>query len=39
VIGELVGTTIDSVSVRREDPQLGEVCVHFPKIGYRCDPI
>ena len=37
VIGELAGTTIDRLAIRREDPQLGEICVHFPKIGYRCD--
>ncbi|MGH8597732.1 MAG: glutathione S-transferase family protein, partial [Gammaproteobacteria bacterium] len=35
VIGELVGTAVDCVSVRRSDPQVGDVIVHFPKIGYR----
>lgn len=34
VIGNLVATTIQSVSIRRRDPQVGEVVVHFPKIGY-----
>lgn len=34
VTGELVATTLQSVSVRREDPIVGEVVVHFPKIGY-----
>lgn len=39
VVGKLVGTTVGSVSVWREDPQVGEVVVHFPKIGYRIDPV
>ena len=34
VVGELVATTIQSVSIRRDDPLVGEVVVHFPKIGY-----
>ncbi len=34
VTGTLVGTTVQSVSIRREDPRVGEVVVHFPKIGY-----
>lgn len=32
--GELVATAAQSVSIRRDDPQVGEVVVHFPKIGY-----
>jgi glutathione S-transferase len=38
VEGELVATTLGSVSVRRRDPQVGEVVVHFPKIGYGIEP-
>ena len=38
VVGALVETTVGSVSLRREDPQVGEVVVHFPKIGYRITP-
>ncbi len=34
VAGELVATTVQSVSIRREDPAVGEMVVHFPKIGY-----
>jgi len=34
VTGELVATTVQSVSIRRNDPLVGEVVVHFPKIGY-----
>jgi len=34
VSGELVATSMQSVSIRRQDPEVGEVVVHFPKIGY-----
>jgi glutathione S-transferase len=34
VTGELVATGMQSVSIRRQDPEVGEVVVHFPKIGY-----
>ncbi|MEX2481407.1 MAG: glutathione S-transferase family protein [Gammaproteobacteria bacterium] len=39
VVGELVGTTVSSVSIRRSDPRVGTVVVHFPKIGYSVDAI
>lgn len=39
VVGELVGTTVRSVSVLRHDPRVGEVVVHFPKIGYRIEAV
>ena len=39
IVGELVGTTVNTVSVRREDPRVGEVVVHFPKIGYSVEPV
>lgn len=35
VRGELAALTWDSVGVRRRDPRCGEVCVHFPRVGYR----
>jgi glutathione S-transferase len=34
VTGELVATNALSISIRRHDPQVGDVVVHFPKIGY-----
>lgn len=37
VAGELLRLTIDAVAIRREDPLVGEVVVHFPRIGYRVD--
>jgi glutathione S-transferase len=38
ITGELVGTTVSSVSIRRTDPRVGDVVVHFPKIGYTVEP-
>jgi len=32
--GELVVSTRDSVGVLREDPRVGQVVVHFPRVGY-----
>ena len=34
VTGELAATTSQSISIRRHDAQVGDVVVHFPKIGY-----
>jgi glutathione S-transferase len=34
VIGELVTSSIDEIVVRRRDPAIGEVCVHFPRAGF-----
>ncbi len=39
ITGKLVGTTVSSVSIRREEPRVGEVAVHFPKIGYTVEPV
>ncbi len=33
-IGELVFTDRDEIAIRRADPSLGEVVVHFPRVGY-----
>ncbi|WP_296226283.1 glutathione S-transferase family protein [Ralstonia sp. UBA689] len=34
VEGELVASTRDAVGVLREDPRVGQVVVHFPRVGY-----
>jgi glutathione S-transferase len=34
VIGELVASGIDEIVIRRSDPAIGEVCVHFPRAGF-----
>jgi glutathione S-transferase len=37
VHGALWRLTHDEVAVRREDPRIGQVVVHFPRIGYRVE--
>ncbi|HIF09279.1 MAG TPA: glutathione S-transferase family protein [Sneathiellales bacterium] len=39
IMGEIIGTTVSSVSIRRNDPRVGDVVVHFPKIGYTVEPV
>jgi glutathione S-transferase len=39
VTGELVGLTPDRVSLRRNDPRVDEVIVHFPRAGYVVVPL
>lgn len=37
VSGELVTLTVDEVAVRRSSPSVGEIVVHFPRLGYRVE--
>ncbi|WP_298856984.1 glutathione S-transferase family protein [uncultured Sulfitobacter sp.] len=37
VAGEIIVADCDTVSVRRHEPEVGEICVHFPRAGYRVD--
>ena len=37
VAGELVTASMHEVAVRRTDPAVGEVVVHFPRIGFRVE--
>ena len=30
-----VGLTANAISIRRRDPVLGDLAVHFPRAGYR----
>jgi glutathione S-transferase len=39
VEGELATLTIREVAIRRRLPQLGEVVVHFPRLGYRIERV
>jgi glutathione S-transferase len=34
VVGELVTSGVHEVVIRRSDPAIGEVCVHFPRAGF-----
>ena len=38
VIGTLVGLTADRISIKRSDPQVGDVVVHFPRAGFIVQP-
>ena len=35
VVGTLANAEVDSIAVRRTDDRVGEVVVHFPRIGFR----
>jgi glutathione S-transferase len=39
IAGEILALSSQEVAIRREDPQVGEVVVHFPRIGYRIVPV
>jgi len=32
--GEIVSLSVHHIAIRRRDPELGEVVVHFPRLGY-----
>jgi hypothetical protein len=34
VVGELVASGVDEIVIRRSDPAVGEVSVHFPRAGF-----
>jgi hypothetical protein len=33
-IGEIVWTTAEALAVKRHDPRVGDVLVHYPRLGY-----
>ncbi len=39
VVGDLVTLELHEVAVRREDPRVGVVVTHFPRIGYRIERV
>ncbi|MCU0976306.1 MAG: glutathione S-transferase family protein [Steroidobacteraceae bacterium] len=39
VHGELVIATAGEIAVRRRGDAVGEVVIHFPRLGYRVDPV
>jgi hypothetical protein len=34
VAGELVTSGVHEIVIRRSDPAIGDVCVHFPRAGF-----
>jgi len=39
VVGQVVVATPTRIALRREHPAVGEVVVHFPRLGYRITPV
>ena len=39
VAGTLHSLSANHIAILREDDQVGQVCVHFPRIGYRAKPV
>jgi len=39
VAGTIRAVDRETVAVLREDPRTGQVCVHFPRVGYRVTPV
>ena len=37
VSGQVVSADCDTIAVQRTDPDVGTLCVHFPRAGYRVD--
>ncbi|MEM7506813.1 MAG: glutathione S-transferase family protein [Pseudomonadota bacterium] len=37
VEGRIHAVTRNTIAIRRSDPQTGDVCVHFPRVGYRIE--
>jgi glutathione S-transferase len=38
VVGELIASSAEEIVIRRLDPQVGEVAVHFPRAGFIVQP-
>jgi hypothetical protein len=38
VAGQIVALTASDIAIRRRDPQVGEIVVHFPRAGFRLAP-
>jgi hypothetical protein len=34
----LIASSADEIVIRRSDPAIGEVCVHFPRAGFVVAP-
>ena len=37
VAGEMVASSVHEIAVRRHDDQVGDIVVHFPRIGFRVE--
>jgi glutathione S-transferase len=39
VSGTVAGLSADTIAIARTQPEIGEVVVHFPRVGYRVTPL
>ncbi len=39
VEGRVVAVSMDTIAVSRSDPEVGDIVVHFPRVGYRVTPL
>lgn len=39
VVGELVGLSREEIVIRRVDDQVGEIALHFPRVGFLVQPV
>lgn len=39
VEGRIVGVAMDHIAIARSAPEVGDVVVHFPRVGYRVTPL
>jgi len=35
VVGKVVSTSVYEIAIEREEPSLGKLVNHFPKVGFR----
>jgi hypothetical protein len=38
VVGKVVATSVYEIAIEREEPSLGKIVNHFPKVGFRITP-
>ncbi len=39
VEGRVVGVSMDAIAISRSAPEVGDIVVHFPRVGYRVTPL
>jgi hypothetical protein len=39
VEGRIAGVSIDTIAISRSAPEVGDITVHFPRVGYRVTPM
>jgi hypothetical protein len=39
VEGRVVAVSMDTIAISRSAPEVGDIAVHFPRVGYRVTPL